>query len=183
MIAIPFSFGSIAGLMILATAAGIPAAVIFLLTVVAHAAFFHYLKRPTLLGRQTLDEIEGFHEYLSVAEEERLNLLNPPGRTPELFERFLPYAFALNCEQQWSRAFDAILAQAAQEPGQRGTTYRPAWYSGDTGAFSASSFSDQLSSSFAGAVSSASTAPGTSSGSSGGGSSGGGGGGGGGGGW
>jgi|GEM_PF-2339514 hypothetical protein len=32
-----------------------------------------------------MDEMEGFREYLKVAEEERLNLENPPEKTPELF--------------------------------------------------------------------------------------------------
>ena len=30
-----------------------------------------------------MDEIEGFKDYLSVAEQDRMNLLNPPDRTPE----------------------------------------------------------------------------------------------------
>ncbi len=53
-----------------------------------------------------MDEMEGFREYLKVAEEERLNLENPPEKTPELFEKFLPYALALNVEQEWSEKFD-----------------------------------------------------------------------------
>ena len=176
---LPFLFGEIAGLGMLWAVAGGLVVAIFVITLLSHAAFYHLLKRPTLVGQKTLDEIEGFREYLTVAEEERLNLLNPPDRTPELFERFLPFAFALDAEQAWSRAFDAILAQASQ--GADG--YHPTWYHAGANSFSASSFSQQLTSAFAGAVSSASTAPGSSSGSGGGGSSGGGGGGGGGGGW
>ena len=37
-----------------------------------------------------MDEIEGFREYLKVAEAERLNFENPPEKTPETFEEFLP---------------------------------------------------------------------------------------------
>jgi hypothetical protein len=43
---------------------------------------------------------------------ERLNQLNPPEKTPELFEKFLPYALALNVEQEWCEKFADVLAQA-----------------------------------------------------------------------
>ena len=40
--------------------------------------FYFWLKAPTLLGRKIMDEIDGFKMYLEVAEEDRLNTLNPP---------------------------------------------------------------------------------------------------------
>ena len=66
---------------------------------------------------------------LGTAEEARLNLLNPPDKTPELFEAYLPYALALDVENEWSEKFTAILAAASAAPGQPGG-YRPRWYSG-----------------------------------------------------
>jgi UDP-N-acetylmuramoylalanine-D-glutamate ligase len=57
-----------------------------------------------------MDEIEGFKEYLGVAEEDRLNALNPPDKTPELFERFLPYAVALDVENAWAKRFAGVTA-------------------------------------------------------------------------
>ena len=75
--------------------------------------FYHLLRAPTQSGRQLMDQIEGFRLYLSTAEEERLKLLNPPEKTPELFERFLPYALALDCENEWNAKFTAVLAAAA----------------------------------------------------------------------
>jgi uncharacterized membrane protein len=146
------------------------------------------LRSLTPAGREILDQIEGFKMYLSVAEKDRLNLENPPERTPELFEMFLPYALALGVEQKWSEQFADVLAAAGQGPHQ--TRYSPVWYQGDSwNQFGATSFAGALGGSLAGAISSASTAPGSSSGGDGGGggggggSSGGGGGGGGGGGW
>ncbi len=130
-----------------------------------------------------MDGIEGFRDYLSVAEKDRMNLLNPPDRTPELFEQFLPYALALGVEQQWSEQFSDVLAQAGSDAAAGGRHYSPRWYSGRSLDSGFSDFASSLGGGFAGAVSSASTAPGSSSGSGGGGSSGGGGGGGGGGGW
>jgi uncharacterized membrane protein len=146
--------------------------------------FFFLLKRPTLAGRSLMDEIEGFRMYLSVAEEERLKLSHPPDKTPELFEKYLPYALALDVENEWNDQFATILAAASTAPGEAGIGYRPRWYRGTAwrpghgGAFSRG-----LGASLGTAVASSVTAPGSSSGSGGGGFSGGGGGGGGGGGW
>jgi uncharacterized membrane protein YgcG len=147
-----------------------------------NVVFFFLLKRPTLAGRKIMDEIEGFRMYLGTAEEERLNLLNPPEKTPELFEKYLPYALALDLENEWSEKFSRILLLASMAPGDSG--YRPRWYRGrhwEPG--NTASFTRSLGSSLGAAVASSTTAPGSSSGSGGGGSSGGGGGGGGGGGW
>jgi len=144
--------------------------------------FYHLLKAPTRLGRKMMDEFAGFTEYLSMAEKDRMNFFNPPDRTPELFERFLPFALALDVEQAWGEQFSGVISAASSGPWER--EYRPRWYRGrrfNTSNFSG--FSSSLGQGFSSAISSASTAPGSSSGSSGGGSSGGGGGGGGGGGW
>ena len=147
--------------------------------IVISAVFGKLLKAPTLAGRALMDEIEGFKMFLEVAEKDYLQWSAPPERTPELFEKYLPYALALGVDQQWAEKFSSILA-AASDAGQG---YRPAWYQGHhyTG-FSAASFASNLNSSFNSSIAAAKTAPGSSSGFSGG-SSGGGGGGGGGGGW
>lgn len=147
---------------------------------IVNGVFLVLLKAPTQLGRSILDEIEGFRLYLSVAEQDRLNQLNPPEKTPELFEKFLPFALALNVENEWSEQFTQVLAAA----GAAGQEYQPSWYHGRRWHHgSMGSFSSDLNSSFSSAIASSAVAPGSSSGSGGGGFSGGGGGGGGGGGW
>ena len=141
--------------------------------------FFHLLRAPTVPGRKLLDQLDGFRMYLATAEEDRLNVLHPPEKTPELFERYLPYALALDCENAWTAKFAAVLAAAAAAGAAA-----PAWYSGrhwDAGR--TGGFAESLGGSLASSVAAASTAPGRSSGFGGGGSSGGGGGGGGGSGW
>jgi uncharacterized membrane protein len=180
LFALPFFIGEIFGLVMIGTALSIPATMILALLVFMNALFYHLLKAPTLAGRKIMDQIEGFKLYLSVAEKERLNLLNPPEQTPELFEKYLPYALALDVENAWSEQFAEVLARAGTET----QPYSPIWYSGSSwDRFNTSRFSDSLGSSFASAISSSSSAPGSSSGSGGGGFSGGGGGGGGGSGW
>lgn len=144
-------------------------------------AFFAILmKRPTLRGRKLLDQMLGFEDYLEVAEKDELNLRNPPQKTPELFEAYLPFALALGVDQEWSEKFAAVLA-AVRDP--NGREYRPGWYGGNWNSSSLSSSTKALSSGLNSSVSSSVTAPGSSSGGGGGGFSGGGGGGGGGGGW
>ena len=140
---------------------------------------FAWIDAPTKAGRQVLDRIAGFKQYLSITERERLDRMHPPEDTPELFERYLPYAIALGVENRWAERFAGVLAAAAAQ-GQTGM----AWYSGHHSPWSdPDGFANSVGSSLSSTISSASTAPGSSSGSGGGGSSGGGGGGGGGGGW
>ena len=145
--------------------------------------FYHLLKAPTAAGAKVLDQIEGFRLFLNTAEKDRLEVLNPPQVTPEVFEKFLPYAIALDCENQWSKKFEAEAAAAGVTPNASGGYYAPLWYSGGNFGNFGAGVAAGLGASLAASAASAATAPGSSSGSGGGGFSGGGGGGGGGGGW
>jgi uncharacterized membrane protein YgcG len=182
--AIPFTGGLIFGIFMLAQAIA-PLATLSLVTAgFASYLFYHLLKAPTLAGARIFDEVDGFKMFLVTAEKARLEALNPPQVTPEVFERFLPYAIALDCENQWSKKFEAEAAAAGMSPNSGYNSYTPLWYSGSSfSRLGAAGFSAALGASMASAAASASTAPGSSSGSGGGGFSGGGGGGGGGGGW
>jgi len=177
--ALAFAAGWCGGaLMLGATAGGLPLAVVALAG--AMAVLFAWLMRaPMPRGRAVMDELEGFRLYLAVAEEERLNLLNPPDRTPELFDACLPYALALDCEQQWARKFSAELEAAGRDPraASRGAGLAA------RGGLGPSGRGGGLGSSLAGAIAASSSAPGSGRGSGGSGRAGGGGGGGGGGGW
>jgi len=155
--------------------------IIFALLAGMNVLFHHLLKAPTREGRKALDKIDGFRMYLSIAEKDRLNILNPPDHTPELFEKYLPYALALDVEQQWAQQFEDVLEAAGRDASGE---YSPGWYSGSSfHSLGAGALASSIGHSMSSAISSSSTAPGSSSGGGGGGSSGGGGGGGGGGGW
>lgn len=147
------------------------------------------LKVYSQQGRRIQDHVDGFKLFLSTTEIDRMNMVGtPPTKTPELYEKYLPYAMALGLERQWSDQFAPIFAQLELQ----GHPYRPCWYVGSR-PFRTSSFSpiaSGLGRSMSSAISSSSVRPGSSSGMSGGGfgggggtRSGGGGGGGGGGGW
>jgi len=139
--------------------------------------FATIMKRPTIRGRNLLNEILGFKDYLEVAEKNEMNLRNPPEKTPELFEAYLPFALALGVDQLWAQKFAAVLAAVQQTDG---TTYQPSWYNGNLSTMNLSHATSQLSSSLNTAIASSVSPPGSSSGGGGGGFSGGGGGGGGG---
>ena len=147
------------------------------LTVFMHGAFLLLLRAPTPIGRRIMDEIEGFRMYLDTAEQDRLDRMRSPQLTPEVFEMFLPFAFALGVENRWCERF-------AREFPREVRSFQPGWYTGHHGGFAAlDNIGNDFGRGFSSAISSASTPPGSASGSGGGGSSGGGGGGGGGGGW
>ena len=182
LFSVPFFVGEIVALGVLVYFTSLLMIPLVLGLVAVNAAFRHLLKAPTEAGRKVMDHIDGLRMYLSTAEEDFLHAAHPPERTPEVFERFLPYAVALGVENQWAEKFSDVLAVATVE-GQEG--YSPVWYHGTSwrGVGGAGGLVSSLGGSFTSAMSAASTAPGSSSGGGGGGSSGGGGGGGGGGGW
>jgi hypothetical protein len=130
----------------------------------------YHMPARTILGARTLEKVLGFGEFLERVDKERFERIV---KTPEMFERFLPYAMAFGVEKRWAQAFDDMYMEA------------PSWYAGSSlHAFNASSFSGRLSAMSSRAGSVMSSSPRTSSGSGfSGGSSGGGGGGGGGGGF
>ncbi|MEE8294927.1 MAG: DUF2207 domain-containing protein [Sphingomonadales bacterium] len=151
----------------------------FVLIIALNILFYNLLEKPTLEGRRLMDEIEGFKKYLSVAEKDRLEF-HTGEITPEVFEKFLPFAIALGVENKWGKAFERSMVMVGNDPG----VYHPVWYYGHGfRSFSGNDgFAAGFGGAFAGSISSASTPP-SQSGSGGGGFAGGGGGGGGGGGW
>jgi len=127
-----------------------------------------------------LNHLEGFERFLTATDADRLDRMTAPERTPELFERFLPYAIALGVENRWAERFEGILAAGGVAAGSSSATL--GWYHGGTPS-TLGSVASSLGQSFSGSLSSASSPPSSGGSGGGGGSSGGGGGGGGGGGW
>ena len=130
------------------------------------AGFGLLMPRRTEKGARAREASLGFREFLDKVETDRYRRMIT---SPELFEKYLPYAMAFGVEGRWARAFEDIY----REP--------PGWYAGaGYHGFSPTHFSSSMSSLSSSAGSTMSSSP---SGSGGGGSSGGGSGGGGGGGW
>lgn len=148
-----------------------------------------YLRPLTVEGLTLRRYLLGLKQYISVAEVDRLRMLQSPegankvgvavngndqAQLVKLYERVLPYAVLFNLEKGWNTQLGRYYESAAQQPD---------WFQGvntfDAAVFGAAmaSFSNSAASSYSTSTSS------SSGGSSGGGFSGGGGGGGGGGGW
>jgi uncharacterized membrane protein len=134
------------------------------------AGFGRIMPARTVEGARALERVLGFEEFLRRVEGDRLERVV---KTPEMFERFLPFAMAFGVERKWAKAFQDIY----REP--------PTWYVGGstTGPFDMNGFSSRLGDLSSRAESTMSSSPrssdgsGFSGGSSGGGSGGGGGGG------
>jgi uncharacterized membrane protein len=82
------------------------------------AAFGWFMPSRTVHGTRELEKVLGFQEFLERVEADRMERIV---KTPEMFERFLPYAMALGVEDNWAKAFEGIY----REP--------PQWYSGPGG--------------------------------------------------
>ena len=149
--------------------------------VALNAVFFYLLPAPTRQGRQVLDQIAGLRLYLGVAESDSIARAQLPQLNADEFQRFLPYALALDVERNWTERFVAAVGPAQAAAGALATM---TFYSSGSDMTSLSDFSDSLGQSFSDALFASSTLPGSTSAlegsyGSGGGSSGGGGGGGG----
>ena len=159
---------------------------VFVPTVIATIVTFAVIGRSVLTekGAELRDYLKGLLLYITVAETDRIRILQSPEgaeRTPvdtadrgemlRLYERVLPYAVLFDEEKRW-----------AKELGEYYDQQPPDWYSGTT-AFTTAAFASSIGSIATTAGSAYSGSSSSSGGSSGGGSSGGGGGGGGGGGW
>ena len=155
-------------------------------SVIATVITFAVIARRVLTekGAELRDYLTGLLLYITVAETDRLRMLQSPEgaeRTPvdtndraavlKLYERVLPYAVLFDEEKRWAKELGEYYDQAP-----------PDWYSG-TSAFTAVAFASSINSIATTSSSAFSGSSSSSGGSSGGGSSGGGGGGGGGGGW
>lgn len=128
------------------------------------AGFGLAMPTRTVKGARTREAALGFREFLERVEQDRFRRMIT---SPELFERYLPFAMAFRVEAKWAKAFEDL--------------YRtpPDWYRGQPGSFHTSSFTRSMNRMTTATSSTMSSSP-SSSGSGGGGSSGGGSGGGGG---
>ncbi len=101
-----------------------------LLTGAIVVTFGWFMPARTRAGARALDAALGFEEFLRRVDADRFDRVV---KTPELFERFLPYAMALGVEQQWARAFEGIYTQP------------PSWYVGPSvRGFRATTFAEDM---------------------------------------
>jgi len=88
-----------------------------ILTAAAVCGFGWFMTPHTMQGVRTLEGVLGFEDFLKEVDSDRFNRTI---KTPEMFEKFLPFAMALGVEKNWSKAFQGIYNQP------------PSWYQGGT---------------------------------------------------
>ncbi|MGH9774545.1 MAG: DUF2207 domain-containing protein [Candidatus Acidiferrales bacterium] len=76
-----------------------------LLTGAIILGFGWFLPVRTPTGAQTLVKVQGFQEFLGRVEKDHIERLE---KTPDLFEKYLPYAMALSVDKKWTQTFAAI---------------------------------------------------------------------------
>jgi len=96
-------FLSIWGAMPLAAMLGmapLPFIMASILTAAIICAFGWFMPARTIGGTRTLESVLGFEDFLAHVESDRFNRMI---KTPEMFEKFLPFAMALGVEKNWAR--------------------------------------------------------------------------------
>jgi uncharacterized membrane protein len=81
-------------------------------------AFGWFMPAHTEQGARAMEGVLGFEDFLNHVESDRFNRTV---KTPQMFEKFLPFAMALGVEKNWSKAFQGIMTQP------------PDWYRGSYG--------------------------------------------------
>ena len=94
-----------------------------LLTGAIICGFGWFMPAHTEQGTRALEGVLGFEDFLVHVEAERFNSMI---KTPQMFEKFLPFAMALGVEKNWSKAFQGILTQPPEW--YRGSSYGPGFY-------------------------------------------------------
>jgi uncharacterized membrane protein len=114
-------FLTVAGNVVLSRATGIASAtwvVAGIATGLVVCVFGYFMSARTITGQRALEKVLGFEDFLGRTQKDQIDRLE---KTPELFEKFLPYAMALHVEKKWVQAFSGI----AMQP--------PNWYQGSYG--------------------------------------------------
>ena len=95
--------------------AGAPFVIAGILSAAVICGFGWFMPAKTVSGTRALEGVLGFEDFLAHVESDRFNRTI---KTPEMFEKFLPFAMALGVEKNWSNAFQNIYTQP------------PSWYQG-----------------------------------------------------
>ena len=114
-------FLTVAGNVVLARATGIASAtwiIAGIATGLVICGFGYFMSARTVTGQRALEKVLGFEDFLGRTQKDQIDRLQT---TPELFEKYLPYAMALHVEKKWVQVFSGITMQP------------PSWYQGSYG--------------------------------------------------
>jgi uncharacterized membrane protein YgcG len=112
----------------------LPFVVAGLLTGAIICGFGWFMPARTQAGARALEGVLGFEDFLAHVESDRFNRTI---KTPEMFEKFLPFAMALGVEKNWSKAFQGIYTQPPQwYQGGYGPNFYPIMFANDLNSMS-----------------------------------------------
>jgi uncharacterized membrane protein YgcG len=112
----------------------LPFIVAGLLTGAIVCGFGWFMPARTQAGARALEGALGFEDFLAHVESDRFNRMI---KTPEMFEKFLPFAMALGVEKNWSKAFQGIYTQPPQwYQGSYGPNFYPYMFANDLNSMS-----------------------------------------------
>jgi len=72
------------------------------------------VERRTKRGAVWVPQMEGFFQYLVMAENDELRAVHPLKKTPDVYQEYLPYAVALDIEDVWGETFSDVLDRSAR---------------------------------------------------------------------
>jgi hypothetical protein len=78
---------------------------LFVTMIIVLVVFNHKIKSHTVQGRKIEDQIEGFKLFLKTVKRKQLATLLPDEDQAALFEKYFPYALALDVPEEWAAVF------------------------------------------------------------------------------
>jgi uncharacterized membrane protein YgcG len=114
--------------------APLPFIIAGVLSAVIICGFGWFMPAHTEQGARALEGVLGFEDFLNHVESDRFNRTI---KTPQMFEKFLPFAMALGVEKNWSKAFQGIMTQPPDwYRGSYGPNFYPMMFTNDLSAMS-----------------------------------------------
>ncbi len=113
-LSVPCVGGIVLGCVVLGSNFGWPMIVVTALLTGLTVAALWFMKAPTKEGRALLDKVEGFRRFLESVESLAMNSEQGPGKNAGSYEKYLPYAVALEVDQKWSDREIALATTAHQ---------------------------------------------------------------------
>ncbi len=98
-------------------------------TGVVICGFGWFMPAHTQQGARAMEGVLGFEDFLNHVESDRFNRMI---KTPQMFEKFLPFAMALGVEKNWSKAFQGVMTEPPQwYRGGYGPNFYPIYFAND----------------------------------------------------
>jgi hypothetical protein len=91
-----------------------------ILTTLIIIGFGSFMPARSVAGARALGKVRGFVDFLGRVEKDHIERLE---KTPQLFEKYLPYAMALGLENNWAQAFGRITVQPKWHRGPGGDLF------------------------------------------------------------